>query len=152
MSPSVSIPGLTPQRVRSATSCERPLAHPAGFIVISDVWRRASENRFVPEHDWQKPLLCPSPLGSRHFGPAPASIADPAVKHVHIYRWGGGGVGDMYGTERRRDTMYSDRVEGLHGKMLIYLCVWEAKEKRGIGSWGQAFGEYTCTGGTWLSL
>lgn len=45
--------------------------------------------------------------------------------------------------------MFSDRDEGLHGKMLMCLFVCLGSQ---VGSCGRAFGEYTCAGGTWLRL
>lgn len=90
---------LTSQQVKSSTSCERPHTHPSALLFISDVWRRAAENVSVLTHDWQSPLLRLSPPGSRHFCPVPVFVADPTVKHVHIYRQGSN-VGDTLNSER----------------------------------------------------
>lgn len=107
------------------------------LLSISDVWRCASENFFFPRCDWQKPLLCPSPPGSRHFCPVPASIADPAVKHVHISRFFGGvDMQGQYVFRQRWRPSWEDAdvlicVSGKPSRQLwsgfwwIYMCRWD---------------------------
>lgn len=142
----VSVPGLTPQQVKSATSCERPLAHPSGFIV--HLWCvTVCIREFLCPGVWlAEAPLCPSPPGSRHLCPVPASISDPAVKHVHIYRLG---AGDMEGHCVFRQSW---RPAWAYADMLI--CV-SGKPRRKVKVAAVArllVNIRTCAGGTWLCL
>lgn len=125
----LSITGLTPQQVKSSTSCERPLPHLSAFIV--HLWCVTACSPECPSADaWlvEAPLLCPSPSGSRHFFPVPVFLADPAVNHVHIYRQ----------RSRGRGALNSDGGWGLmaalEGRWYLLICVWwwqEGKEREG---------------------
>lgn len=109
-----------------------PSLTPLALLSISDVWRCASENFFVPEYDWQKPRCARL---HQEVGISAQFLPPSLTLQSNMCIFTG------WGRATWRDTVYSDRVEGLHGLMPICLFVY-------LGSQGEK-GKWQLWPGFW---